>query len=293
MPNPTVLRAQALLRRVTTSSLFQQWVDRRVVLGILLGGSVMATGYAVSSDNLLVNFFQPVKSDAITQQASAIDAKLAKDREDCAKGQPGTMGAAIKNAVKVHTEIASAGPAVEELFNIDDSCFSGLSQIFDLSPTIPSLGSIIGAAQGAVMKFAQKKICSAVNKVTGMVTAPLNQAIGHINTLEGYQDLNGFTQDAIGGGLDTLDPDLGKAYAGTAPKGDTYQINPNAFSDVQTAFTDGSTAQTSLTSKAPVTFTTQRERDQAIAKAQNDLRNAIRRDEDPRTYIDRLSDIFN
>jgi len=284
MPNPAFSRAQSMFRRVLASPVMNQWLDRRVLMGVLLGGSVMATGYAVSSDNVLFNYFVPVKSDAITQQASAIDAQLALDKRKCAEGQPGTIGAAIKNAVKVHTEIASAGPAVEELFNIDDSCFAGLSQIFDLSPTIPSLGSIITAAQGAVMKFAQKKVCSAVNKVSGMVTKPLNQAIGNINTLEGYQDLNGFTQEAIAGGMESLDPALGQAYSGTPPKGDTYTINASAFSDAQTAFTD--TGTTSTTTSATKTTA------QPAASLSFGAGSTKFGDTPARSYFDSLSDVF-
>ncbi|WP_240533834.1 hypothetical protein [Aeromonas veronii] len=55
------------------------------------------------------------------------------DAEDCATGtKDGTIGHSIKQALDIHTELASATPNVESLFDVGSDCFSGLSQIFDL-----------------------------------------------------------------------------------------------------------------------------------------------------------------
>lgn len=73
--------------------------------------------------------------------------------------------------------MASATPNVESLFDVNDSCFASVSQIIDLSFSIPSLGSILSSAQDAVLKYAQKKVCSTVGKVSGMVTSICTSAV--------------------------------------------------------------------------------------------------------------------
>lgn len=187
--------------------------DKRFVAGTLLGLALLAGGYAVSADN---NGAGGSPGDPLSQllsdQESVITAQMKLDAQECAKGtQEGTLGYAINMSLKAHLELASASPNVEQLFDVNADCFSGLSSLIDLSFAIPSLASILSAAQNAVMAYAKKKICSAVSKVTGMVTGPINQAIGTANGYIG--SLNGMSANLnSGGGLLTLDPNLGASY---------------------------------------------------------------------------------
>ena len=160
-------------------------------------------------------------TDTVTQQQSAMDSSLKQEATVCAAGDtPGTIGYAIKQAIEAHTQIASATPAVESLFSVDSDCFSGATNLFDLSFAIPSLSSIISSAEDAVKKYAAKKVCTAVDKVSGMVTTPINNAI---DVVKQYDSIN----NAISGGMGKLDPNLGSAYHGANTS--NYNVNVNPF----------------------------------------------------------------
>jgi len=195
--------------------------DRKTAIGVVLGVSVMFSGYAVSASSQL-----------ISQQSSVVADSIKADAEDCATGsKDGSIGHSIKEALDIHTGLASATPNVESLFDVDSDCFAGLNQIFDLSFSIPSLGSIISSAQDAVMKYAEKKICTAVNQVTSMVTSPINQAIDKVNGLSSFGDLNGLVQK----GMSRIDPNLGAEYH-SGKSGGTYNVEINPFNGTQTDF---------------------------------------------------------
>lgn len=207
--------------------------DQRTVIGIVIGVTVMFAGYATSQTGGLVSTLSAASSTLLSQQSSVIAAEVAADAEDCANGKG--IGGAIGDALKIHTELASATPNVETLFDVSGDCFSGLSQIFDLSFTIPSLASIMSAASSAVMQYAQKKVCTAVNQVSGMVTSPINAAIGKVNGLSSFTDLNGMTNGLVSKGMSSIDPALGSEYHATAPSG-TTTVGTNPFNSTQTDF---------------------------------------------------------
>lgn len=221
--------------------------DRKTVGGVLIGVTIMMSALATAQTSGGGGWFSGLFSTGgsgsgstsalISQQDSVVAAAINQEATDCANGSAGTIGAAISTAMNVHSQMASATPNVESLFDVSSDCFSSIGQIFDLSFAIPSLASILSAAQDAVLKYAQKKVCTAVNKVTGMVTTPINQAIGQINQLQGFTDINGMANSAIGGAMSSIDPQLGSQYHGSA--GGTYTANTNPFGSNQTTF-DGS-----------------------------------------------------
>lgn len=191
-------------------------VDRRFVSGVFLGLALLAGGYAVSQNGLavVVTGKSDPKSELLSEQISIIAMAKKKEAEDCATGNvEGSVGWGINTALRVHLEFASAMPNVERLFDVNKDCFSGLSSLVDLSFAIPSLATIIAAAQQAVLEYAKKKICSAVGEVTTMVTGPINQAVTTVNGISGFGNLNGLTA-GLGspGGMRQVDPNLGAAY---------------------------------------------------------------------------------
>lgn len=220
--------------------------DRRTIGGIVIGAAVVMSTMATAQTG--GGWFSSLFSSSgatgggnnalISQQDSVVTAAINEEAEKCADGAPGTIGAAINTAVNVHVQLASATPNVEALFNANDSCFAGLSNLFDLSFAIPSLASIMSSATNAVMKYAEKKVCTAVNKVTGMVTSPINQAIGNVNNMAGFGDINGMVNRSIGNKMSTIDPELGREYhPGVAES--SYTINTQPFSSGQTTFDSG------------------------------------------------------
>lgn len=214
--------------------------DKKIATGIVIGVSVMFAGYAMSEVSGLGSSLGSSSSTLLSQETSVVAADIKQSAEDCATGTvDGTIGHSIGDALKIHTELASATPNVEGLFDVGSDCFSGLSQIFDLSFTIPSLASIMSAASSMVLQYAQKKVCSAVKQVTGMVTSPINDAIGKINGLSSFTDLNGMTNGLVAKGMSSIDPQLGSGYH-NGPATGTYTTGTNPFGTAQTDFSGSS-----------------------------------------------------
>ncbi|PHV00756.1 hypothetical protein [Iodobacter sp. BJB302] len=219
-------------------------------IGVLVGASLVlaaSAGASQSGGNWFSSAFSTGGSSAssgVSSEMAAVDAamnqKMLDDLKNC--DEVG-IGANIKTAIGAHSQMASATPNVESLFDVNDSCFASVSQIIDLSFSIPSLGSILSSAQDAVLKYAQKKVCSTVGKVSGMVTSPINQAIGQWNTLgQSFSDINGMANSAVGGSMSTLDPQLGSGYK-PASAASSYSVNANAFGANQTVFNAGASTQ--------------------------------------------------
>jgi hypothetical protein len=220
-------------------------------IGVLVGASIALAASAGASQTT-GNWFSSMfatggsgsASSGVSATMAAVDAAMNQKMQDDLKNCDDVgIGANIKTAIGVHTEMASATPNVESLFDVNDSCFASISQIIDLSFSIPSLASILSSAQDAVLKYAQKKVCSTVGKVSGMVTSPINQAIGQWNTLgQQFTDINGMANSAVGGSMATLDPQLGSSYK-PASAATSYSVNANAFGSNQTVFNTGASTQ--------------------------------------------------
>jgi hypothetical protein len=157
---------------------------------------------------------------------SQINEDIKKETEDCAQNG---IGAAIKNSMKIHQEIASIVPPVESLF--DGDCFSGIMSLFDLSFAIPSLGSIMGAVMGAVKQFAMKKVCKAVKKASTMISDPINQALGPISGLMKQYGAEGAIENLVAnkatGGLEKVDDSVGEMFI--SKEADKAVEIPNVF----------------------------------------------------------------
>lgn len=220
-------------------------------IGVLVGASLAlaaSAGASQTGGNWFSSMFSTggsgSASSGVSSEMAAVDAAMNQKMQDDLKNCDDVgIGASIKTAIGAHSEMASATPNVESLFDVNDSCFASVSQIIDLSFSIPSLGSILSSAQDAVLKYAQKKVCSTVGKVSGMVTSPINQAIGQWNTLgQQFTDINGMANSAVGGSMSTLDPQLGSGYM-PASAATSYSVNANAFGSNQTVFNTGASTQ--------------------------------------------------
>jgi len=219
------------------------------LLGVTVTQRAHADGFLSSLFGGSSTTTQP-SSTLISQQQSVVATNIQQDATDCATGtKDGTIGKSINDALSVHTQLASATPSVESLFAMNNNCFTGLSQLFDLSNAIPSVASIIGAAAAAVALYAKQQVCTAVNGVTSMVTTPLNQAITTVSGTVGNSGINGM----IGQGMSQIDPQLGAAYHPAAPGG-TFTIG-QAFNSAQTNFGGTSTSSTVTTPTTTITTT--------------------------------------
>lgn len=240
MSNPTLTRVAAGVRGA---------FDRRTLGGIVIGAAIMISAMAVAapgdSGSWFSGLFTPSTTTTTSQSEtllsdaeSAISATMQAQLIKCRTPGQGGLQDAIDSALKAHLQLASATPNVESLFDVNGDCFASITQIIDLSFAIPSLGAILSAAQNALLQYAQKKVCTAVNKVSGMVANPINQAIGSINGMAGFGDINGMANSAVGGALGTIDPNLGSEYHPPVQPGG-YTVNTNPFNHSQTTFETG------------------------------------------------------
>lgn len=185
-------------------------------------------------------------ADATTAESKAATAAVAdalkKEQADCANGADGTVGASIQNAMRIHTKVASTSPNVEDLFNINDDCFSGLLDLFDLSVTIPSFGAIVANVQSAMINFAKRKVCTAIQKEVNIVNGSINDMLKGVGGMQGITDLNGLTNGQVQDILTNIDTGLGGEY--NQAQGTTYSINTNALN------AQGTTYQTSTPTPA-------------------------------------------
>jgi hypothetical protein len=230
--------------------------NNKIVAGIILGITIAAGTSVLAEDasktngnflNSIANFFGISNPSSNSPTISAVSKELEAEAKKCATAADGTLGAAIKNATKIHLEIAVVAPPVEELF--DGDCFSGLMSIFDLSFAIPSLASIMAAVTQAVIKFAQKQVCRAVKKASSMISDPINKAISKINSLQGLTDSNGLINGMVQQGLDNIDTNLGNEYL--APKAsETITVEANAFQLSQSSIENGANSNNSNNSSS-------------------------------------------
>jgi hypothetical protein len=107
-------------------------IDKKIIAGIMLGITIAAGTSVLAEDkpqssggfaSSIANFFGVNNPNSNSPTTSAVSKELEAEAKKCATGADGTLGAAIKNATKIHLEIAAVAPPVEELF--DGDCSSG------------------------------------------------------------------------------------------------------------------------------------------------------------------------
>lgn len=231
---------------MTKKSLARPALGTFIGASLVLAASASATQSSAWFSSLYASTGSPGSTASANLVASADAAMTAKMQDDLQNCDDVGIGASIKTAVGIHSELASATPNVESLFDVNNSCFSSVAQLIDLSSTIPSWQSIISSAEQIVLQYAQKKACSAVSQVSGMVTSPINQVVGSWNQLGSkFTAINGSSNSSLS---TYVNPQLGAQYQ-PAPA-TSYAVNTNPFQTSQTTFSSTSAAQTTT---APVT----------------------------------------
>lgn len=213
----------------------------RPVVGALIGASLVLAASASATQgssgwfSSLFSSGSPgtsASANLIAATDAAMNAKMQADLQNC---DDVGIGASIKTAINVHSELAAATPNVESLFDVNSSCFSSVAQLIDLSSAIPSWQSIIASAEQMVLQYAQKKACSAVSQVSGMVTSPINQAIGGWSQLGSkFTAINGSSNSSLST-PSYVNPQLGSQYQTTSAT--NYAVDTNPFQTSQTTFT--------------------------------------------------------
>lgn len=157
---------------------------------------VMSTAY--NSDSSGNNFLEIKAAEEKNAQA------MTENIDSCATTG---VGAVVTKNLDMQMQVWGKPIDVNKLFSPSSQggCFADLGKIIDLSVTIPSLGSIIDAAQQMVIDYATKKACDALKTASGEIVGPVNDAIGVINGFGQYTDVSGALGTVINKELGRID----------------------------------------------------------------------------------------
>lgn len=154
----------------------------------------------VTNKALVATEFQN-KQDSVDSAAS-----------DCADdSNPDTIAGAQKAGVQEDQEVAVKPINLNKLFEIgkDKGCFAALSEFPDLSMNIPSLSDIYANMTKALLKYATRKVCDAVNDTIEEVVSPMKSALEQVSD-RGQLDLNGRVNKEMTTRMYDFDPELGR-----------------------------------------------------------------------------------
>lgn len=183
---------------------------------ILSVASVIPSFAADSSTDSSSTDEKLVTTTVQTATANASTGEVAQDiaaaQSECADiSNPNGLAAAAAAAYQDRNTIAAATPNIDKLFNIaeDGGCFSALKDFPNLSVAIPSLSSIANALKTTLIKYATRKVCTAVNEALSEVIDPVNEAINKV-AQNGEIDLAGVVNTGMINKAYEIDPDLGR-----------------------------------------------------------------------------------
>lgn len=172
------------------------------------------------------------------------------------------IGKVVKDNLDLQMTVWGRPIDINKMFSpaSQGGCFADIGKIIDLSVTIPSLDTIINAAQQMVVDYATKKACDAMKTASTELVGPLNDVIGEINKAGQYTDVSGALGTAVNGQLGKLDPGL-VMPSGAFEGGDTYTINGSRSTGTVSYSTDQkastSTPSNAKTSSSESTSVTQ------------------------------------
>ena len=92
-------------------------------------------------------------------------------------------------------------------------CFNALKDFPNLSVSIPSLTGIANALKATMIKYATRKVCTAVNDALEEVIGPINEIMEELSS-SGQIDLTGQVNKKMMEELYKIDPELGRVSTG-------------------------------------------------------------------------------
>jgi hypothetical protein len=141
------------------------------------------------------------KRDAVEQSSA-----------DCAdNSNPDTIAGAQKAGIQEDQEVAAKPINLNKFFQIgkDHGCFAALADFPDLSINIPSLADIYSNMTNALINYATRKVCDAVNETIAEVVSPIKSALDQVSE-RGQLDLNGRVNKEMTTRMYDFDPELGR-----------------------------------------------------------------------------------
>lgn len=159
---------------------------------------------------------------AVRKAEEAAAQNIQSNIESCATDG---IGKVVQDNLNLQMTVWGRPIDVNKMFSPSSQggCFADIGKIIDLSVTIPSLDTIINAAQQMVVDYATKKACDAMKTASTELVGPLNDVIGEINKAGQYTDVSGALGTAMNKEIGKIDPGL--VMPSGAFGGDTYNLN--------------------------------------------------------------------
>lgn len=139
--------------------------------------------------------------------------------EECADPDvEGSLGEAQKEAIEDQKKMATSSIDIGRSFDIGkkNGCFSSLSDFPDLSIGIPSLTAILESIKGALVDYATRKVCSAVNDALTEALNPISDALNSISDKR-QLDLSGRVNREMMKKMYEFDSELGRQAKAPQP----------------------------------------------------------------------------
>lgn len=187
----------------------------------LLSASIALSFYIVPANAQITSAY----NDASNKAQVAAEFKNKQDSVDsaaldCADDtNPDTIAGAQKAGIEEDQQVAVKPYNLNKLFEIgkDKGCFAALSEFPDLSMNIPSLSDIYANMTKALLKYATRKVCDAVNDTIEEVISPMKSALDQVSE-RGQLDLNGRVNKEMTTRMYDFDPELGRVSKTAKPE---------------------------------------------------------------------------
>lgn len=168
--------------------------------------AVITSAYTNTANQALVAQEFKNKSDSVAESSEA-----------CADDEnPDTIAGAQKKGIQEDQEVAVKPIDINKFFQIgkNQGCFAALADFPDLSINIPSLSDIYSNMKKALVNYASRKVCDAVNDTISEVMSPMKNALDQVSE-RGQLDLNGRVNKEMTKRMYDFDPELGRVASRT------------------------------------------------------------------------------
>lgn len=155
--------------------------------------------------------------DVIEAEAAAKAASTAQIEECANPDQEGTLANAQKKAIEDARKMDTAGINLDDVFKLGgNGCFDALGNFPDLSVMIPSISEIAASLKQALVDYATRKVCQAVNSALEEALSPIQDSMDKLSK-RGSLDLNGEINKEMLRKMYGIDAELGRVSQSSPP----------------------------------------------------------------------------
>lgn len=176
----------------------------------------------ITQPHLLGAVFNDENNALLEEQAAKAIEEANSKTQECQNSEGG-LGKQQQKDIESEQGINASTLDIDKIYEVGKSngCFDVLNDFPDLSVNIPSLSAIFDAVTSTLLKYAQRKVCTAVNSAIEEALEPGIKALDKISD-QGKIDLTGAVDDEINKGINKIDPDIGKITSQSSSEKDVW-----------------------------------------------------------------------